>query len=222
MFFITQTYKNGKLLIILYWRACCWFIILFFFISHAYLKFSIEKRKTKLNTVNFQLPIFLVLTLSQIMQSNNLNNHSSLDFQFSWKFSTFLHPYKCSATTSTSKKNKLLAEVGSLLTSLVTLPQTVLSGPHNCLKTIISVSKLSNTLSPYSFCCIFFLIKIFWNFLALFSEHTPLWYLEEMFKSNVTLFRGLALEPRDQSSRCFTHPASNRVTVSLRICESIL
>ena len=156
MFFITQTYKNGKLLIILYWWACCWFIILFFLISHAYLKFSIEKRKTKLKTVNVQLPIFLVLTLSQIMQSNNLNNHSSLDFQFSWKFSAFLHPYKCSATSSTSKMNKLLVEVGSLVTSLVTFPQTVLSGPHNCLKTIISVSKLSNTLSPYSFCCIFF------------------------------------------------------------------
>ena len=113
------------------------------------------KRKTKLKIVNFQLPIFLVLTLSQIMQSNNLNNHSSLDFQFSLKFSTFLHPYKCSATSSTSKMNKLLAEVGSLMTSLVTLPQTVLSGPHNCLKTIISVYKLSNTLSPYSFCFIF-------------------------------------------------------------------
>ena len=156
MFFITQTYKNGKLLIIFYWWACCWFIILFFLISHAYLKFSIEKRKTKLKIVNFQLPIFLVLPLSQIMQSNNLNNHCSLDFQSSWKFSTFLHLYKCSATTSTSKMNKLLAEVGSLVTSLVTLPQTVLSGPHKCLKTIISISKLSNTLSPYSFCCIFF------------------------------------------------------------------
>lgn len=124
------------------------------------------------------------------MQSNNLNNHSSLDFQFSLKFSTFLHPYKCSATSSTSKMNKLLAEVGSLVTSLVTLPQTVLSGPHNCLKTIISVSKLSNTFSPYSFCCIFFLIKSFWNFLAFFSEHTLIWYLEEMFKCNVPLFRG--------------------------------
>lgn len=132
-----------------------YYTIFFWYLMHIW-SFLLKKRKTKLKIVNFQLPIFLVLTLSQIMQSNNLNNHSSLDFQFSWKFSTFLHPYKCSATTSTSKKNKLLAEVGSLLTSLVTLPQTVLSGPHNCLKTIISVSKLSNTLSPYSFCCIFF------------------------------------------------------------------
>ena len=132
-----------------------YYTIFFWYLMHIW-SFLLKKRKTKLKIVNFQLPIFLVLTLSQIMQSNNLNNHSLLDFQFSWKFSTFLHPYKCSATTSTSKKNKLLAEVGSLLTSLVTLPQTVLSGPHNCLKTIISVSKLSNTLSPYRFCCIFF------------------------------------------------------------------
>ena len=153
MFFITQTYKSGKLLIIFYSWACWWFIILFLWYFMHVWSFLWKKRKTKLKTVNVQLPIFLVLTLSQIMQSNNLNNHSSLDFQFSLKFSTFLHPYKCSATSSTSKMNKLLAEVGSLVTSLVTLPQTVLSGPQNCLKTIL-VSP--NTLSPYSFCCIFF------------------------------------------------------------------
>ena len=143
-------------MIIFYWWACWWFIILFsWYFMHVW-SFLLKKRKTKLKIVNFQLPIFLVLTLSQIMQSNNLNNHSSLDFQFSLKFSTFFHLYKCSATSSTSKINKLLAEVGSLVTSLITLPQTVLSGPHKCLKTIISISKLSNTLSPYSFCCIFF------------------------------------------------------------------
>ena len=52
-----------------------------------------------------------------------------------------------------SSKNKLWVYGQDYV---VTLPQTVLSGPHNCLKTIISVSKLSNTLSPYRFCCIFF------------------------------------------------------------------
>ena len=118
-----------------------------FLIFHACLKFSIEKRKTKLKIVNFQLPIFLVLTLSQIMQSNNLNNHSSLDFQFSLKFSTFLHPYKCSATSSSSKMKKLLAEVGSLVTSLFPIPQTVLSS-SNSLRTIIVISKLSNHSVP--------------------------------------------------------------------------
>ena len=50
---------------------------------------------------------------------------------------------------------KSLAEVGSLVTSLIRLPQTVLPSPQNYLRTIISISTLSNTLCPFSLCCLF-------------------------------------------------------------------
>ena len=77
---------------------------------------------------------FLVLALSEIMQST--------------VYITRLHLIYSPL--------KSLAEVGSLVTSLIRLPQTILSSSHNYLRTIIRIPKLSNTLSPFSFFCLFY------------------------------------------------------------------
>ena len=87
--------------------------------------------KTELKCVT--ITYFLALALSEIMQSA--------------VYITQLH--------LTYSPLKSLAEVGSLLTSLIRLPQTVLPSPQNYLRTIISISTLSNTLCPFSLCCLF-------------------------------------------------------------------
>ena len=87
------------------------------------------KTELKLITITY----ILVLALSEIMQST--------------VYITQLHLIYSPL--------KSLAEAGSLVTSLIRLPQTILSSPHNYLRTIISISKLSNTLCPFSFCCLF-------------------------------------------------------------------
>ena len=88
--------------------------------------------KTELKFVT--ITYFLVLALSEIIQST--------------VYITRLHLIYSPL--------KSLAEAGSLVTSLIRLPQTILSSPHNYLRTIISISKLSNTLSPFSFYCLFY------------------------------------------------------------------
>ena len=87
--------------------------------------------KTELKCVT--ITYFLALALSEIMQSA--------------VYITQLHLIYSPL--------KSLAEVGSLLTSLIRLPQTVLPSPQNYLRTIISISTLSNTLCPFSLCCLF-------------------------------------------------------------------
>ena len=105
-----------------------------FFIFHACLKFSVTKKKMKTKLKFVTITYFLVLAPSEIMQST--------------VYITLLHLIYSPL--------KSLAEVGSLVvTSLIRLPQTILSSPHNYLRTIISISELSNTLSPFSFCCLF-------------------------------------------------------------------
>ena len=110
----------------------CEDLLYYFLIFHACLKFSVAKKmKTELKFVT--ITYFLVLALSEIMQST--------------VYITQLHLIYSPL--------KSLAEVGSLVTSLIRLPQTILSSPHNYLRTIISICKLSNTLCPFSFCCLF-------------------------------------------------------------------
>ena len=129
--FYKSTCKNDRMLIIFYRWALWEFIILSFLIFHACLKFSVLKMKTELK---FVTPYFLVLALSEIIQSTIYITRLHLIYS----------PLKS------------LAEAGSLVTSLINLPQAILSSPYNYLRTIISISKLSDKLSPFSFCCLFY------------------------------------------------------------------
>lgn len=94
---------------------------------------------------------------------------------------------KHSAAGPTAKVKTVLAEVGGLVTSLVTRPQTVLSRPHNHLRTTVSISKLPHTLDPLTFCFFLKKTKSFWNFLGFFPW--MLTNIEEMLKSSVELYR---------------------------------
>ena len=110
-------------------RHCEDLLYYFFDIPCMFKIFCCKKMKTELKFIT--ITYFLMLALSEIMQST--------------VYITQLHLIYSPL--------KSLAEVGSLVTSLIRLPQIVLSSPYNCL--IISISKLSNTLCPFSFCCLF-------------------------------------------------------------------
>ena len=128
-YFYKSTCKNDRMLIMFSQWALWGFIILYFDIPCMFKIFCCKKMKTELKFIT--ITYFLVLALSEMMQST--------------VYITQLHLIYSPL--------KSLAEVGSLVTSLIRLPQIVLSSPHNYL--IISISKLSNTLSPFSFCCLF-------------------------------------------------------------------
>lgn len=107
--------------------------------SPCMFKVSVAKRKLEMKF------FFSVICISGISSfSDNaiyyLYNQSSPDLQLFFFFNILyiFQACKFSDTSSTSKMKKFLAKVGILVTFLVRLPQTVLSSPHNYLKTIIS------------------------------------------------------------------------------------
>ena len=144
--FYKSTCKNGRMLIIFYRQALWGLIILSFLIFHTCIKFSVAKNENRAEICN-----------SYLLSGVNSFSDNAI-------YITRLHLIYSPL--------KSVAEVGSLVTSLIRLPLTILSSPHNDLRTIISISKLSNTLRSLQILLSFLLLtNIFWNFLAFFSEH---------------------------------------------------
>lgn len=91
MFFITQTYKNGKLMIIFYWWHAGGLLYYFLDISCMFEVFYWKKED---KAEHCQLPITHLSGVNSFSDNAiyNLNNHSSPNFQLSLKFSTFSIP----------------------------------------------------------------------------------------------------------------------------------
>lgn len=88
-FFISQTHKNGNLLIFNWWMTGSYTIFLVF---HVYLRISVTKRRSIRTEHCKKTLLFNYLSFPQVMQSIYLSNQPSPDIQLSLNLPKFPNP----------------------------------------------------------------------------------------------------------------------------------